>query len=142
MGAKSLYLDNREKYREQITLAKDIKALEALDRGFERWRKYKNTWEEIDLDSLVEKLFKNPVYTNTGQKFEITDLDSIYIIYCDNSGSYFKIGNKTIPKTYKGHFLDKNLNSVLNEKIGGKISGTLKERREELSHFRMKIKKR
>ncbi len=142
MGAKSLYLDNREKYREQVKLANDIKALDALNRGVERWNKYKNTWEIIDLDDLVDKLFKNPIYNNTGQKFEITDSDSLYIIYCDNSGSYFRIGNKMIPKTHKGHFLDKNLNSVLNEKINGKISGTSKERREELSHFRMKIKKR
>lgn len=125
-----------------LSVTNDIKAQSALDRGFERFSKYKNTWMIVDLDEIVNKLFKNPHCSNNGQKFEITDRDSKYIIYCDNSGSYFRIGNKEIPFTHKGHFVGLDLNSVLNETINGKISGTSKSRREELSHFRMKIKKK
>ncbi len=73
MGAKSLYLDNRRKFREQIRIANDLKAQEALNRGLERYRKYKSMWQILDLDEVVNKLFKNPVYTNHGQKYIITD---------------------------------------------------------------------
>lgn len=141
MGAKSLYLDNRNKYKEQITLANDLKALESLERGLRRFKKYKDFWQIVDLDELVTKLFNNPVYTNVGQKFTITDPDSKYIIYCDNGGSYFRIGNKDIPSSNKGHYLTIDLNSALNEKVDGKIKGVSKEKREALTHFRMKIKK-
>ncbi len=142
MGAKSLYLDNREKYKEQIRLANDIKAQEALNRGYERYKKYKLLWETLDLDEIVNKLFSNPIYTNIGQKYVITDPNSKYIIYCDNSASYFRIGNKEIPNDQKGHYLGSNLESVLNETINGKIHGTSKDKRESLSHFKMKINKK
>ncbi len=141
MGAKSLYLDNRRKYREQIRIANDLKAQEALNRGLERYRKYKSMWQILDLDEVVNKLFKNPVYTNHGQKYIITDSESKYIIYCDNGGSYFRIGNKEIPVSHKGHYVGADLQPVLNEMINGRISGISGERREALSHFRMKIKK-
>ena len=140
MGAKSLYLDNRTKYREQVRIENDLKKMAELARGFERWKKYKNTWQTVDLDELVKKLFKNPIYKNDNQKFTITDPNSKYIIYCDNSGSYFRIGNKDIPVTHKGHFLGINLESVLNENVNGRIIGTSKERREALTHFKMLIK--
>lgn len=142
MGAKSLYLDNREKYREQIRLANDLKAQEALERGYERFKKYKDYWQTLDLDEIVSRLFKNPIYTNIGQKFVIWDLNSDYVIYCDNAGSYFRIGNKTIPVSHKGHYLGSDLKPVLNETISGKTSGVSKEKRESLTHFKMKIKKK
>lgn len=141
MGAKSLYLDNRKKYREQLRIVNDLKAQEALNRGLERYRKYKNMWKTLDLDEVVNKLFKNPTYINQGQKYVITDIKSNYIIYCDNGGSYFRIGNKEIPISHKGHYVGVDLQSVLNEKVNGKISGLSGERREALTHFRMKIKK-
>ena len=141
MGAKSLYLDNRNKYKEQLKLANDLKALDGLERGFSRFKKFKNFWQIVDLDDLVMKIFKNPVYTNTGQMFEITDPESKYIIYCDNGGSYFRIGSKEIPRNNKGHYLTIDLKSSLNETIDGKIRGISKEKREMLTHFRMKIKK-
>lgn len=142
MGAKSLYLDNRSKYQEQVRLANDIKAQSSLDRGLERYHIYKNTWETLNLDDLVDKLFENPIYMNNGQKFEITDPNSNYIIYCDNGGSYFRIGDKRIPKSYKGHFLSKNLESVLNVEVDGRIVGASKAVREGKTHFKMHIKRK
>ncbi len=142
MGAKSLYLDNRQKYREQIRIANDIKAIESLNRGFDRYNKYKSSWKTLDLDEVVNQLFKKPKYYNIGQKFIITDSESKYVIYCDNAGSYFRIGNKDIPVSNKGHYVGSNLESELNEINNGKISGTSKERRESLSHFKMKIKRK
>ena len=122
-------------------MANDIKKLAEIERGYERWKRYNNSWKTVDLDELVDRLFKEPVYENDGQKFIISAPNSKYIIYCDNSGSYFRIGNKEIPKNHKGHFLGINLESVLNEKVNGKTIGTSKKRREELSHFKMLIKK-
>lgn len=120
MGAKSLYLDNRQKYREEIKLTNNLKAIKDIERGFDRFNKYKSFWQVVDLDELVERLFKNPIYENSGQKFTITDLESNYIIYCDNGGSYFRVGDKTIPLEHKGHYLNIDLKPALNEISNGK----------------------
>ncbi len=142
MGAKSLYLDNREKYKEQMKIENNIEAIKAIQHGRNRFDKYKQFWEVLDLDEIVDKLFKNPVYENKGQKFTITDLESNYIIYCDNGGSYFRIGNKNVDKNHSGHYLNSKLESVLNEIKDGKITGMKKEKRQSITHFKMLIKKK
>lgn len=142
MGAKSLYLDNRQKYKEEIKLTNNLKAIKDIERGLDRFNKYKSFWQVVDLDELVKKLFKNPIYENSGQKFTITDLESNYIIYCDNGGNYFRIGDKRVNCNYVGHYLDINLQSVLNEVKEGRVSGMEKGERYSITHFKMLIKKK
>lgn len=67
---------------------------------------------------------------------------SNYIIYYDNGGNYFRIDDKRIPKSYKGHFLSKNLESVLNVEVDGRIVGASKAVREGKTHFKMYIKRK
>jgi len=141
MSSKSLYLDNRNHYREQIKISNDIDALNKLEKGYERWKKYSDQWIELDLDEYVNKLFLNPRYHNEGQKFIIDSDESNYIIYCDNSCSYFRIGDKNYPTSDRRHYLDKDLKHPLNEIVNGKQRGMSREDREKITHFKMKRKK-
>lgn len=141
MNVKSLYLDNRKKLREQLKLANDFKGLRKLENGFNRFKTFSKNWQVVDLDEIVNKLFKNPIFEQKEEKLEITESTSPYIIHCDNGGSYFRIGDTSYEIDNSRHYLTLDLIPALNETINGRTSGIPYDRKMQLTHFRMKIKR-
>jgi hypothetical protein len=141
MNVKSLYLDNRKKLREQLKLANDFKGLRKLENGFKRFKTFSKNWQVVDVDEIVNKLFKNPILVNNGQKFEISEPGSKYIIHCDNGGSYFRIGDTSYGIDNIRHYLTLELIPALNETVNGRTSGIPYDRKMQLTHFKMKIKR-
>ncbi len=97
MGAKSVYTDMRNRLINDIVIANDTAAIEALLRDREEFYKYVSGWQRVNLDEFVEKLTitdENYNMTHNLRKISFWDDGKEYEIVCAMGGKYFRIIRK------------------------------------------------
>lgn len=146
MGAKSLYLDTREKIITALVLANDIEAISKLLKDRESFERFSANWTKANLDEFMDK------FTITDEKFNMThnvrkisfwDDGKEYEVVCAIGAKYFRIMRK--------EYIDSNGVKHGDEYVGldlkqPKVSGALrgkeaKAERNRLTHFKMSYRK-
>ena len=146
MGAKSIYTDMRNRLINNIVIANDTAAIEALLRDREEFYKFVNGWQKVNLDEFVDKFsITDEKYnmTHNLRKISFWDDGKEYVIVCAIGGKYFRIQRQPYTDSkgrYQGkEYVGLNLKSP---SIPGTFQG--KARKAELNrltHFAMTYKK-
>lgn len=146
MGAKSLYLDTRNKIITALTLTNDIDAINALLKDRDAFNKFSQNWQRVNLDEFIDQFsIVDDKYnmTHNLRKISFWDDGKEYEIVCAMGAKYFRI--------LRQEYIDGNGVKHGAEYVGfdlktPKVSGSLrgkaaKDERNRLTHFRMTYRK-
>ena len=133
--AKSYY---SQVARERIAEgASNLELQRAIQRGFERKKKYQEKWETVNLSEFVEKFAPNAIRYVQGVKIYFDSPETGLTVIADLSG-YCRLGKK-MPGKNSFLYLDKNGNDVRNVTLSnGKQTGRSRGQQRELTHFIIK----
>ena len=146
MGAKTIYLDTRNKIITALALTNDIEAINALLKDREAFNRFSQNWERINLDEFISQFsITDDRYnmTHNLRKISFWNDGKEYEIVCAVGAKYFRIMRQA--------YLDSNGVKHGTEYVGidlktPKVSGSLrgkaaKDERNRLTHFRMSYRK-
>lgn len=146
MGAKAIYTDMRNRIINDIVIADDVSAIEALLRDRKEFYNFASNWKKVNLDEFVDQFtVKDEKYnmTHNLRKISFWDDGKEYEIVCAMGGKYFRIQRQPYTdskgRKHGKEYVGLNLNSP---SIPGTFQG--KERKAELNrltHFAMTYKK-
>ena len=150
MGAKAIYTDMRQKLINDIVIANDVKAIEALLRDREEFYKFVSGWQRVNLDEYIEKFVGEHNITSDDynvtsglRKISFWDDNKEYEIVCAMGGKYFRIARQEYTDS-KGnkHGLEYVGLDLKTPRVSGKLrKAEAREERQRLTHFAMTYKK-
>ena len=147
MGAKSLYLDRRDKIIAQLRLANDLDMLSKIDKDRQEYLRYATNWTSANLDEYIEQFKiqddKFNIRDNL-RKISFYDDGHKYEIVCAVGASYFRIVRSAYVDEHGVKHGNVYVTLDLKEpNISGSLRGKeAKAERERLTHFRMTYKKK
>lgn len=145
MGAKALYTDLSNKIKQQLHLAKDLDAIENLEKDRAEYLKYSADWERINLDDYISQFsVSTDDYNVQANKRKISFFDDgkEYEIVCAIGASYFRVVRKAYVDTNGVLHGNVYVTADLKEpRIPKGLKGVAaKNERNRLTHFRMTYK--
>lgn len=137
MDSKTEYSNNASAMKKIAEL--DSKLAKELEKGIERASKYKQNWESVNINTVVEKFAPNSTPYKSNGKIVFENSEHTIAVVTDAAGGYLRIQDLT-SNAKRGLYLTLDGKNGHNVTINGKTKGRSNEEYELATHFRIKKK--